>query len=167
MAHSVDIFTAWTCTVLWNSPLNLRAAFKHTHRLWKKIFLVSYSYTLALMSMNGTLRYTSGNTYTFIFTYICISIWRHTHINLFLKKITHIRDPLSHPAKYAVTENGHIGHCIGSKEEQNHSFCTVEGKVNPLTLNLNLCVMICSHKCRHPKGYYDFPFGRWGRGACI
>lgn len=42
-------------------------------------------------------------------------------INLFIKKIKHIRDPLSHPAKYALTGNGHIGHRIGSKEEQNHS----------------------------------------------
>lgn len=63
---------------------------------------------------------------------------------------------------YAVTENGHIG--IGSKEEQNHFFCTVEGKVNPSTLNLNLCVTIFSNKFRHPNSYYDFPFGRWRRG---
>lgn len=34
--------------------------------------------------------------------------------------------PLAHCAKYAATENGHIDHCIGSKEEQTHSFCTAE-----------------------------------------
>lgn len=34
--------------------------------------------------------------------------------------------PLAHCAKYAATENAHIDHCIGSKEEQTHSFCTAE-----------------------------------------
>lgn len=117
------------------------------------------------MSIHWTLSYTSANTYTLIFTYVCISICRHTDTNLFLKKIKCIRDPLSHPAKYAVTENGHIGHCVGSKE-QNHSFCCAEGKVNPSALNLNLCVMIFSNKCRHPNGYYDFLLGGGG-GGCM
>lgn len=25
--------------------------------------------------------------------------------------------------------------------------------------------MNLSHKHRHPNGYYDFPFGRWGKGC--
>lgn len=151
--------------MLCKSLQNLRAAFKHTHRLWKKGFLVPCSYILALMSAQGTLRYTSANTYIPIFTYVCISICTHTHINLFLKKIKYIRNPLSHPTENAVTANGHIGHCIGTKEEQNYSFCTAEGKANPSTLNLDFCIMIFIHKCRHLYGYYDFPFGRWGKGC--
>ena len=75
-------------------------------------------------------------------------------------------DPLAHSAKYAVIENVHVGHFIGSKEEQKSSFCTAECKVKTTAFNLNLCFMAFSHKRRHPNGYYDFPFGRWGRG-CI
>lgn len=92
VAPLVDIFTVWTCTVFCNVPKSLRAAFKHTHRLWENVFLVFCSYILALLSTHRALRYTYANTHI----YICMCIYMQTHkgtcISLFPKQIKHIRD---------------------------------------------------------------------------
>lgn len=96
MAPLVALFTVRACRVLCYNPQNLRSAFKNTHRLWKNVLLVSFSYIFALPSICRTIRYTRANTYRWINVFIHIYMQTHkdTPINLFPKKIKHIQDIL-------------------------------------------------------------------------